>query len=197
MEKPYSQACENNKRPVLAILKKALAHSKRVLEVGSGTGQHAVHFAPELPHLHWQTSDLPENHIGINQWIDDFPCANLQRPLLLDVDMPEWNLDAVDGVFTANTLHIMSWQSVQNLFVHVGKVLSPGGRFCIYGPFNYNGQYTSDSNASFDVWLKETASHRAIRDFEAVEKLAKEQSMSLLDDYEMPANNRLLVWEKK
>ena len=196
MEKPFSQACENNKAPILAILKEALANATNVLEVGSGTGQHAVFFPAQLPHLQWHTSDLPENHPGINQWIDEFPSDNLHRPLLLDADMPNWAIENIDGVFTANTLHIMPWQSVQNLFAHVGKILQAGGRFCIYGPFNYGGKYTNDSNASFDIWLKEQAPHRAIRDFEAVEKLASEQGMRLVKDYEMPANNRLLVWEK-
>ncbi|MCV6604509.1 MAG: class I SAM-dependent methyltransferase [Porticoccaceae bacterium] len=196
MEKPFSQACENNKAPIIAVLKEAFAKATNVLEVGSGTGQHAVHFAPQLPHLQWRTSDLPENHSGINRWIDEHPSANLHRPLLLDADMPRWNIKNIDGVFTANTLHIMSWQSVQNLFAHVGGILQAGGRFCIYGPFNYNGQYTSDSNARFDIWLKEQAPHRAIRHFEEVEKLAHKQNMSLLKDYEMPANNRLLVWRK-
>ena len=196
MEKPFSQACENNKAPILAVLKEALANATNVLEVGSGTGQHAVFFAAQLPHLQWHTSDLPENHFGINQWIDEFPSDNLHRPLLLDVDMPNWAIENIDGVFTANTLHIMCWQTVQNLFSHVGKILQTGGRFCIYGPFNYAGKYTSDSNASFDIWLKEQAPHRAIRDFEAVEELASEEGMTLVKDYEMPANNRLLVWEK-
>ncbi|MGS2723560.1 DUF938 domain-containing protein [Porticoccus sp. GXU_MW_L64] len=196
IEKPFSQACENNKAPILAVLKKTFANSTHVLEVGSGTGQHAVFFAPQLSHLHWHTSDLPENHSGINQWIDEFPSANLQRPLLLDADMPKWALENIDAVFTANTCHIMSWESVQNLFAHVGGLLQSSGRFCIYGPFNYDAKYTSESNARFDVWLKEQAPHRAIRDFEAVEKLAADQGMSLVKDYEMPANNRLLVFEK-
>ncbi|MDM3870427.1 DUF938 domain-containing protein [Porticoccus sp. W117] len=196
MDKPFSQACENNKSPILDVLKEVFAQSKKVLEVGSGTGQHAVFFAPQLPHLQWHTSDLPDNHSGINHWIDECPSDNLYRPLLLDADMPKWNLEDIDGVFTANTCHIMSWQSVQNLFARVGKILQPGGRFCIYGPFNYNGQYTSESNASFDVWLKEQAPHRAIRDFESINELAEKRQMKLVDDYEMPANNRLLVFEK-
>ena len=196
MEKPFSQACENNKGPIFDVLQQAFSNSQKVLEIGSGTGQHAVHFAPRLSHLQWHTSDLPENHPGINAWIDDNPADNLHRPLVLDADMPQWPVEGVDGIYTANTCHIMSWSSVENMFARVGEVLLHGGVFCIYGPFNYGGNYTSDSNARFDIWLKEQAVHRAIRDFEAIEELAKTSGLSLLKDYEMPANNRLLVWGK-
>ena len=196
MEKPFSQACENNKTPILETLQQAFANSKKILEIGSGTGQHAVHIAPQLLHLQWHTSDLPENHPGINAWIDEQPSGNLHRPLHLNADMPQWPITEVDGIFTANTCHIMSWQSVENLFAGVEKILQPGGVFCIYGPFNYGGRYTSDSNANFDIWLKEQAPHRAIRDFEEIEKLAKKAGMELAEDCEMPANNRLLVWRR-
>lgn len=198
--KPFSQACENNKGPILAVLRNAFANSRQVLEIGSGTGQHAVYFAEQLPHLEWHTSDRTENHAGINGWIDDQPLNNLHRPLVLDVDMPEWPVTEagtkVDAIFTANTCHIMPWSSVENLFAGIGRHLAPGGVCCIYGPFNYNGQYTSDSNASFDLWLKEHAPHQGIRDFEAIEKLAKQVGLSLVTDHEMPANNRLLEWRK-
>ena len=195
--KPFSQACENNKAPILAVLEKTLANSTVVLEIGSGTGQHAVHFAPRLPHLQWHTSDRAGNHAGINFWLDDEPAPNLHRPMLLDVDMPEWPAVTVDAVYTANTCHIMPWGSVESMFAGVAKLLNDGGRFCVYGPFNYNGQFTSDSNARFELWLKEQAPHQGIRDFEAVDKLANQGGMALVKDYEMPANNRLLVWEKQ
>ena len=199
-DRHFSQACENNKGPILEVLKQTFIGCGTILEIGSGTGQHAVHFASRLPHLQWHTSDLQENHFGINAWTDSEPADNLHRPLLLDADMPVWPVDRlarIDGIFTANTCHIMSWQSVENMFARVGEILQPSGMFCIYGPFNYGGNYTSSSNARFDIWLKEQAAHRAIRDIEAIAALAKKAKMELLDDFEMPANNRLLVLNKK
>jgi len=194
--KPFSQACENNKAPILAVLEQALANSTKVLEIGSGTGQHAVYFASHLPHLQWCTSDRPENHADINSWINDKPVPNLHRPLSLDVDVSKWPVSKVDAVFTANTCHIMPWGSVKNMFAGVAKILQPGGVFCIYGPFNYQGKFSSESNARFELWLKERGAHQGIRDFEAIEKLANQGAMELLGDHKMPANNRLLVWIK-
>ncbi|MBQ0720624.1 MAG: DUF938 domain-containing protein [Gammaproteobacteria bacterium] len=195
-EKPFSQACENNQQAIFSILESVFAGSEQVLEIGSGTGQHASYFAPRLPHLVWQTSDQAEYHPGINAWLDDACAANLRRPLLLNVDMPQWPLANVDAVFSANTCHIMAWVSVVNMFRHLAEVLSAGGTLAIYGPFNYGGQFTSPSNASFDQWLQQRGAQQGIRDFEAVNKLASEAGMSLLEDNAMPANNRLLVWRK-
>jgi Protein of unknown function (DUF938) len=183
-QKPFSQACENNKQPILDVLRRVFSDRKQVLEVGSGTGQHAVHFAPQLPHLIWQTADLKNNHKGINEWIKDIPAENIRSPLALDADHPPWDIDQVDAVFTANTCHIMAWSSVVNMFA----VLA------IYGPFNYNGEFTSESNAHFDQWLKQQAPHQGIRNFEALNNLAKKIGLTLIEDNEMPANNRLLVW---
>ncbi|WIO74363.1 DUF938 domain-containing protein [Porticoccaceae bacterium LTM1] len=194
--KPFSQACENNKAPILDILKTAFESSTSVLEIGSGTGQHAVHFAPALSHLQWYTSDRSENHAGINFWLNEMPADNLHRPILLDVDMPEWPELSIDGVFTANTCHIMPWHSVETMFSGVGRLLSAGGIFCLYGPFNYGGNFTSDSNASFDMSLKLEAPHMGIRDFEAIEQLAFDNGFALKADKHMPANNRLLVFGK-
>ncbi|WP_020207629.1 DUF938 domain-containing protein [Gilvimarinus chinensis] len=195
MSLPFSQACENNKDPILAILKSAFAKSSRILEVGSGTGQHAVYFAPNLPHVIWQTSDLEINHAGINQWIDAEPSDNLQRPVVFDLSNPQWP-GGFDGVYSANTAHIVSWPLVQNLFREVGKHLPQGGIFALYGPFNYGGKYTSDSNAAFDQMLRERDPASGIRDFENVEALANECGLTLKEDCAMPANNRLLLWSK-
>lgn len=196
MNKPFSQACENNCEPILKILSRVFSDRQEVLEIGSGTGQHAAAFAASLPHLRWQTSDLPANHFGINQWIDSAAAPNLQRPLNLNVDDFPWPAAPVDGVFTANTLHIMSWSSVENFFSGVGSVLQNGGILAIYGPFNYKGEYTSPSNANFDQWLKDRNPVSGLRDFEAVNALAGEIDLELLEDNEMPANNRLLVWRR-
>ena len=196
LEKPFSQACENNQQAIFAILERVFVDAKSVLEIGSGTGQHAAYFAPRLPHLIWQTSDQAEYHPGINAWLDAASAENLRRPLLLNVDMPQWPIATVDAVFSANTCHIMSWASVVNMFKQLAGVLSAGGTLAIYGPFNYDGQYTSPSNANFDQWLKQRGPQQGIRDFEAVNKLASEAGLVLLEDNGMPANNRLLVWRK-
>jgi len=195
-EKPFSQACENNKQPILDILLRVFSDRKQVLEIGSGTGQHAVHFAPQLPQLIWQTADLEHNHEGINAWIDDNPAENLRSPLPLDADHLPWLFDPVDAAFTANTCHMMAWSSVVNMFAGLDSAMEPNATLAIYGPFNYNGKFTSESNARFDQWLKQKAHHQGIRDFEAINKLAGKIGLSLIEDNEMPANNRLLVWQR-
>ncbi|MEH6548490.1 MAG: DUF938 domain-containing protein [Pseudomonadales bacterium] len=193
--KPFSQASENNKTPILACLTAAFANVDDVLEIGSGTGQHAVHFAANLPQLIWQTSDLEENHTGIRAWLEHAALENLRQPLLLDVSRRPWPQSRASAIFSANSLHIMSWQSVEQFFYGVGEVLDPAGQLCVYGPFNYDGRYTSESNARFDQWLKARDPRSGIRDFEAISKLAQAQGLSLVEDHALPANNRLLHWQ--
>ena len=199
MNKPFSQACENNKAPILSILKEVLVHNSHLLEIGSGTGQHASYFASHLPFIKWQTSDLLINHAGINQWIDTCPADNLLRPLTVDLNLawPTASIGTIDSIFTANTLHIVSWALVIKFFEGVALNLAPKGVLCIYGPFNYNNQFTSESNARFDLWLKDRDIESGIRDFEAIQTLAKDAGLSLRSDVEMPANNRLLIFDKK
>ena len=194
--KPFSQACENNKDPILSVIKDVFTESVTVWEIGSGTGQHAFYFAKELPHLTWQPTDLAENYHGINAWRDDAQLPNLNRLLALDVTDHNWPCKKIDALFTANTLHIISWQNVTILFERLQHYLTPSANVCIYGPFNYNGSYTSDSNANFDQWLKNRDPLSGIRDFEAVVTLAVQAGLSLLKDNPMPANNRLLVFQK-
>jgi len=195
-EKPFSQACENNKTAILEVLKTELADCKQVLEVGSGTGQHAVYFAEHLPHLNWQTSDQVSYHAGIRQWLADSELENVHAPLHLDVRDYAWGEAVYDAVFTANSLHIMALESAQHFVGQVGRALSSGGCFVAYGPFNYNGAYTSESNARFDTWLERQDPLSAIRDFEVLDRTARSGGLSLSGDYTMPANNRLLVWRK-
>ncbi|MCJ8321561.1 MAG: class I SAM-dependent methyltransferase [Colwellia sp.] len=199
MNKPYSQSCENNKESILSIIKEVLCLKKHLLEIGSGTGQHAVYFAPNLPQLNWQTSDLSVNHLGINQWIDEFPSNNLKRPILLDLHSASKNQlpEVIDSIFTANTLHIISWSLVKQFFNYVSATLATRGVLCIYGPFNYNNEFSSQSNANFDVWLKNRDVKSGVRDFEAIVSLANSVDLKLLNDHEMPANNRLLVFIKE
>lgn len=194
--KPFAESSEQNKNPILAVLKEYFAEAGVVLEVGSGTGQHAVYFSAELPHLSWQATDVTENLPGIRAWLDEAKRENLPAPIFLDVK--QWHLfdSEYDYVFSANTMHIMSWPEVEKMFAGIGKALKPGGRFCLYGPFNYNRQYTSESNARFDQWLKMRDPQSGIRDFEELDQLARQAGMRLLRDVEMPVNNRILIWEK-
>ncbi|WP_334188852.1 DUF938 domain-containing protein [Noviherbaspirillum sp.] len=198
MNKPFSAACERNRAPILAILKQAFAGSRRVLEIGSGTGQHAVYFGEHLPHLTWQTSDLPDNHPGILAWLREAALPNVLPPLWLDAGRQRWSQvnEVYDGVFTANTCHIMAWHQVGGMFAGIGRVLVPGGVLCIYGPFKENGRFSGHTDEQFDSALKDAAPHMGIRDVEAVLELAAEQGLMLQANHAMPANNRLLVWQR-
>jgi len=194
--KPYSESSEQNKDVILNVLQRQFSEREKILELGSGTGQHAIYFAKALSHLQWICSDTRENLAGISAWINEADLNNITGPVELDVNNPVWNVLPVDGVFSANTVHIMSWPSVENMFAGISRVLAPQGLFCLYGPFNYNGLFTSDSNARFDLWLKARDADSGVRDFEALNTLAADQDMTLLEDYEMPENNRILVWQK-
>jgi cyclopropane fatty-acyl-phospholipid synthase-like methyltransferase len=192
--KAFSQACENNKGPILEILRPLLEGRRSVLEIGSGTGQHAAHFAACLPQIIWQTSDVAANHGSIEAWIECV--SNVRAPIALDVDVDDWPTERYDGVFSANTAHIMRWPTVVNMFGGVADIIHPGGVFALYGPFNYHGEYTSASNAQFDGHLRATDTGMGIRDFEAVAELARSVDMTLFADNTMPANNRMLVWQR-
>ncbi|MBS0294138.1 MAG: DUF938 domain-containing protein [Proteobacteria bacterium] len=193
---PFSQACENNQSPILAVLAQAFADRRHVLEIGSGTGQHGVHFAPCLPHLVWQTSDLAANHAAINAWQAAYPAPNLRAPLLLDLTSSDWPDGAFDAVFSANTAHIMAWPLVVRLFAMAGSHLPEGGVLALYGPFNYGGTFTSDSNRAFDAWLRARDPASGIRHFEDIATLAATHGLVLAHDHAMPANNRLLVFRR-
>ena len=193
--KPYSEACDRNREPILEVLRRHFADRRHVLEIGSGTGQHAVHFAAALPHITWQTSDVEPNLPGVRLWLEEAGLPNLPPPVPLDVTGP-WPGARFDGVFTANTLHIMSWQDVHALFAKLPEVLTADAVLAVYGPFNYNGAFTSASNAAFDEWLKRRAAHSGIRDFAAVDELARAIGLGLVEDRAMPANNRTLIWRR-
>jgi cyclopropane fatty-acyl-phospholipid synthase-like methyltransferase len=196
MSKQFSAACERNRDPILAKLRELFIQPTRVLEIGSGTGQHAVYFAQHLPQVTWQTSDLPGNHPSIIAWQAETQLPNVLAPVALDMDAPAWPTDTYDAVFSANTCHIMAWHQVERMFAGLPQILRPGGLACIYGPFNYGGEFTSPSNAAFDASLRAQAAHMGIRDFESMQALAEEYGMRLLVDHAMPANNRLLVWQR-
>lgn len=195
--KPYAESCEQNRIPILEVLRPLVRDCRHLLEIGSGTGQHAVYFGSDLPHLIWQTSDVAENHAAIHAWLDDEGPGNVLHPLLLDVLADPWPEQRYDAVFSANTVHIMGWEAVVELFAGVGRVLAPQGVLILYGPFNYGGRYTSESNARFDQWLKGRDPQSGIRNFEELDALAQAAGMVLVEDIEMPVNNRTLVWRKR
>lgn len=194
-EKPFAPSCERNQGPILDVLQRHLGDTRRVLEVGSGTGQHAMHFAAAMPWLTWQTSDRADNLPGITAWLDDMALPNTPPTIELDVDGP-WPDATFDAVFTANSLHIMGWPQVEAFFAGVGEVLAKNGLLIVYGPFNYDGDFTSDSNRAFEQWLKDRDPASGIRDFEAVDALARGIGLVLIKDNAMPANNRCLVWRR-
>lgn len=186
--KPFSEASERNRGPILAVLKRVFKDRTRVLEIGSGTGQHAAYFAAALPHLVWQASDVAEHLPGIREWIAD------PAPIELDVDQP-WPAVTADAVYSANTCHIMSWRQVERMFAGIGK-LAPAV-LALYGPFSYSGRHTAESNARFDAMLRGRDPESGIRDFEALNTLAETAGLVLQEDNAMPANNRLLVWRPR
>jgi len=193
---PFSEACERNKQPILDVLVDHLAEARCVLEIGSGTGQHAEYFAPLLSHLTWQPTDVVGNLPAIAARVEAASFGNLLAPLELDVASEPWPIASVDAVFSANSLHIMSWAHVQHFFRGAGRVLKSGGLLCVYGPFMYDGKHTSHSNAAFDVSLRHRDPMSGIRDFSDLQKQASAQYLQFVVDHQMPANNRLLVWKQ-
>ena len=194
--KPFSEACERNKDPILAVLRQWFVEPGTVLEIGSGTGQHAVHFARHLSHLSWICTDREENHPGIKLWLNEAELPNLSGPLKLDVSAGAWPVRNANHAFSANTAHIMSWPEVESMFAGVAAVLAPGGLFCLYGPFNRDGEFTSESNRGFDRMLRERNPAMGIRDDRALIALGQRHDLAFTADNALPANNRLLVWKK-
>ena len=191
--KKYSEACEQNKLPILKILQDVFKDSQNILEIGSGSGQHAAYFAQHLNYLSWQPSDLLENLSSIQAWREEALLDNLKPPIELDVLDSPANLENFDGVFTANSLHIMSWPMVEAFFKLVAKLLLPHGKLLVYGPFAYLGEHTSPSNERFDQYLRQQNPNSGVRDVEDLKQLVK--GLELMQDYAMPANNRCLLWQ--
>jgi cyclopropane fatty-acyl-phospholipid synthase-like methyltransferase len=194
--KPHSPASDRNRDPILAVLRRHFSAAHTVLEIGSGTGQHAVHFARALPASIWQCSDRAPYLPGIRQWLDEAQLPNTPPPLELDVAVGPWPGAKFDAVFSANTLHIMGWEEVEAFFGGLEAVLAEPAMLAVYGPFNYNGRFTSDSNREFDASLRARDPRMGIRDFEAVDRLAAPIGLRLVEDAAMPANNRCLVWRR-
>ncbi len=197
IDKPNAPATQRNREPILQVLREHFSDRKRVLEIGSGTGQHAVYFTAALPHLLWQCSDRAENLPGIRAWLEDAGLANTPAPLELDVASGPWPTTRFDALFSANTLHIMSWTDVQALFDGLDAVLTADATVAIYGPFNMDGRFTSDSNAGFDADLRARAPHMGLRDIGAVHALAHAIGLKTIAEVAMPANNRCVVWRRR
>ena len=198
-DKPFSQACENNKRFILDRINDQFLPGSTVLEIGSRTAQHVTFFAQMLPLVRWLPSDIPENMATLVECLDGHQGENIAAPVPLDVTQMPWPLSgaSVDGVFSANTLHIMPWIAVECFFLGVGRVLRPGGKLCVYGPFKYGGEFTTPSNAQFDASLRSQNAESGLRDFEHVTALAEAQDFELLADHDMPANNQLVIWRAR
>lgn len=196
MNKPFAESSEQNKHVIFDVLRQEFSQRKHVLEIGSGTGQHAVFFAGQLPHLDWQCSDRKSELTGISAWLEEAQLPNLHAPIELDVLSKQWPAQRYDAVFSANAVHIMSWQAVEAMFAGLQSCLDEEAVVCLYGPFNYHGKFTSDSNARFDQWLKQRNPLSGIRDFESLNELAEQCGLTLKQDYEMPANNRILSWHR-
>ena len=195
LNKPYSESCDQNRDPIQRVFEQFVDGRNTVLEIGSGTGQHAVYFAAQFADLLWQTSDLIENHQAIQAWIVDSGLDNVFSPIELD-SRGDWPEQQYDLVYSANTVHIMSSVAVEQLFNKLPFCMHENSVFLLYGPFNYEGSYTSESNARFDLWLKQHDSASGIKNFEWLKDLAQQSGLECTDDFEMPANNRLLVWQK-
>ena len=193
---PYNEACENNKNPILVVLQKYIDKQQSLLEIGGGSGQHGEFFAQHFPALMWQTSDIPEVVDTLNLRICASGLPNLPKAIPINVDNTNWNAGVHDLIFTANSLHIMSENSVRNFFYGIPKVLRSDGLLFIYGPFKYGGKFTTKSNANFNDWLKSHDSKSGLRDFESVISLAAQAGLNFIEDNSMPANNQMLVFSK-
>ena len=197
MDKYHAESTRRNRTPILEVLKKEIEGSKKLLEIGSGTGQHAVYFSKKLPQILWQTSDRSINHESINYWIKRYNLKNLLHPLDIEIGVNEKNInDIFDCVFSSNTSHIMSLENVKRLFALVGKVLNKNGKFFLYGPFKINLEFTTKSNEDFHEKLKAENKLMGLRDIEELDNYAIENNMQNHAFYEMPANNYLSIWKK-
>jgi cyclopropane fatty-acyl-phospholipid synthase-like methyltransferase len=194
---PFSEACERNQGPILEVLRRSFANRSQVLEIGSGTGQHAVHFAAHLTHLTWHPTERLSQLPDLAARIHAEGGPNVRPPTVLDVRQSVWPVSRVDAMFTANTLHIMSWADVSAMFEGISGTLAPSGVFCVYGPFRYAGQYTSPSNREFDRMLQERDPNSGLRDIQSVTALAAGCGLTLAADHDLPAYNRLLVFIKE
>jgi len=198
MAKRDAPASRRNREPILAVLKRWLREPARVLEVASGTGQHAVFFGERLPHVEWQPSERDAQGLAsIEAWVTEAGRGNVARPVVLDVRAPDWPVGRVDAVFNANMIHIAPWEVALGLLSGASRVLRPGGLLFLYGPFRVGGAHTAPSNAAFDADLRRHDPEWGVRDQEEVVAVAEEAGLVLVEANDLPANNRLLVFCKQ
>lgn len=195
-QKNYAPSVERNKDPIYKVLKEYIDSKARLLEIGSGTGQHAVFLGEKFPKIQWITSDVKPNHSDIKEWLKEAKLPNVHGPEVLKIGKDDFPRGKFDFIFTANTLHIMSWKEDKSLFKLLGKRLREGAIVFFYGPFNYEGKFTTPSNEEFDGWLKNRDSKSGIRNFEDINQSMEKSGFELINDHEMPANNRLLVFKR-
>ncbi len=195
MNKPCSPSAERNKEPILNVLKEELSSQQSVLEIGSGTGQHACYFSAALPHILWQPTELKENIPAIQQWMQEQHCSNLLEPKILNVDDQPWPYQNIDTCFTCNTFHIVGQSSVKSIFNGCKSVLHESGKLCVYGPFALKGKHTSESNEHFDHQLRASNPNSGIRDLFVLDDIAQQHGFKPHRKLAMPANNFFVVWE--
>ncbi|MAD46662.1 MAG: methylase [Oceanospirillaceae bacterium] len=193
---PVAESCLRNQQAIYEVLSQELADDAVVLELGSGTGQHAAFMTPRLPRLRWQPSELAENIPAINAWREHIGRENFLPPLILDIAQDLWPVKQVDAVFSANLVHFVGWDKVRAMMAGIGRVLKPAGRAIFYGPYNYHGEFTSEGNRQLDEWLKSRDPSSGIKDFEQIQMTARKEKLRLLKDIAMPANNRILILQK-
>ena len=196
-QKPFAVATERNSQAILGVVREEFRDVKSVLEIGSGTGQHAVCFGRELEWLEWQTSDVPDNHEGIEAWLSEAALANVHSPLRLDVREASLAGTTYDAVFSSNTAHIMALETVSIMFSLVADALNSGGKFVLYGPFRQNGRFNTTSNEHFDQSLRQRDPEMGIRDLEELDSFAARGGLHRERLYATPANNHIAVWVKK
>ena len=193
-----SPASERNSEPILAVLRTVLPAAGRVLEIASGTGQHAICFARAMPGLDWQPSDADAGaRASTAAWIAHEGLANVRAPLALDVHQSDWGVDALDAVVCINMIHISPWSAAQALFAGASRRLVDGGVLYLYGPYKRGGAHTSPSNDAFDQQLRGRDPEWGVRDMEAVVALGASAGLVCDEPIAMPANNFSLVFRKR
>jgi cyclopropane fatty-acyl-phospholipid synthase-like methyltransferase len=195
-DRPFAEAAQRNGAAILEVLRREYRDSQDVLEIGSGTGQHALTFAAAMPWLRWQTSDLDDNHAGINAWIDSACLDGVLRPVTLDVRTGTVDPASYDAVFSANTAHIMGIDAVRRMFSVVGDALRADGVFCLYGPFRIDGRFNTESNEQFDAGLRQRDAGMGIRDLETLDDFGVARGLQRQRLYAMPSNNYIAVWTR-
>ena len=190
-------APERNKQPILEVLRRVLPLRGTLLEIASGTGQHIVYFARELPELAFLPSDVePANLSSISAFVEEAALPNLRAPRELDVRASDWGVGQVDAIFNANLIHITPWDCAEGLVRGAARHLLPGGVLVLYGPYRLHGAHTAESNAAFDADLRSRDPRFGVRDAEAVIDLAASVGLEFLERVPMPANNQTLVFRR-